>query len=307
MNIKYVKREDIDRVKWDSCVHYAINGNISGYTWYLDNICEQWDGLVEGDYESVMPLVWNDKWLGVKQIFQPFLAQQLGVFSVHVPSQKRVQGFLDAIPAEFKKIVMHLNEGIRLKTAENFEVIERDNYVLNLYQDYDTIENNYSKNHKRSLKKARKFNHIIGGNLKPEKLMELYREHQGVKIKAFKDDSYHAAHRIIYNALHRGRGFISCIQSDEGEVLAAAFFTISHNRMTLLFPSTTPQGRTENAMHQLIDMLIQSNSPRKVLLDFEGSSVPSIARFYQGFGASSRPYVQLVRNDLPFWMKWLKG
>jgi len=25
MNIRYIKHENIDRKKWDSCVHYAIN------------------------------------------------------------------------------------------------------------------------------------------------------------------------------------------------------------------------------------------------------------------------------------------
>ena len=305
MEIRYIKREDIDQLKWDSCVHYATNGRIYGYTWYLDNVCENWDGLVEGDYQSVMPLIWNDKLLGIKQIFQPFLAQQLGVFSVNVLSPKRLEGFIAAIPEEYKKVTIHLNAKNPLKEIEGYSITPRNNFVLNLNDDYDVIESKYSKNHKRSLKKSRKFDNVIGSNIKPETLMEQYRKYQGIKIKDFKDDSYHAAHRIIYNALHRGRGFISSIQNKQGDIMAAAFFTVSHNRLTLLFPSTTPQGRERNSMHLLLDMTIQMNSSRPISLDFEGSNVESIARFYQGFGSKNEPYFVLSRNKLPIWMKWI--
>ena len=76
MTIRFLEREEIDQLKWDSCVHYAVNGNACGYTWFLDNVSENWSGLVEGDYESVFPLVWNKKILGIHQIYQPYFCQQ---------------------------------------------------------------------------------------------------------------------------------------------------------------------------------------------------------------------------------------
>lgn len=307
MDIRLIKRDEIDKLKWDSCVHYAGNGNIYGYSWYLDNVSENWEGLVEGDYESVFPLIWNDKLLGIKQIYQPFLAQQTGIYSIHILSNKRIQAFLSAIPAEYKKVVLHLNERNAMQTTpDGFAVEERVNLVLDLNKSYKAIESQYAKNHKRNLKKAREFKVVLNSNIKPEVLMEQYKKYQGVKIKDFKDDSYHAAHRIIYNAMHRGRGFMSGVQTPEGKLLAAAFFVVSHGRMILLFPSTTPQGRAQNAMHLLIDMLIQSKAGSPLFLDFEGSSVESIARFYSGFGAINHPYYVLRKNELPFGLKWLK-
>ena len=306
MEIRLIKREDIDKLKWDSCVHYATNGNISGYTWYLDNVSENWDGLVEGDYESVFPLIWNTKLIGIKQLYQPFLAQQTGIYSIHMLSQKRMNSFIEAIPSEYKKAVVHLNERNNIKEVRGFEITPRTNLVLDLNKPYEEIAANYSKNHKRNLKKAQKHHVRINGNIKPEKLMEMYKKYQGVKIDAFKDDSYHAAHRVIYNSLHRGRGFMSGIQTKEGEWLAAAFFTMSHKRMTLLFPTTTPKGREQNTMHLLLDLMIQTNANKPMVLDFEGSSVESIARFYKGFGAEDKPYFQLTKNELPFYLKWFR-
>ncbi len=293
MEVRRIKREDIDKLKWDSCVHYATNGNVYGYTWYLDNVAENWEGLVEGDYESVFPLIWNDKLLGYQQIYQPFLAQQSGLYSVHLLSPRRIQAFIEAIPKEYKKVTMHLNERNKLEEMDGYQVRPKTNLILNLNQPYEVLEQQYSKNHKRNIKKAHSFPNVINGNIKPEKLMEQYRKYQGVKIKDFKDEHYHAAHRIIYNALHRGRGFMSGIQTKDGEMLASAFLTITHNRLVLLFPSTTPLGRERNSMHLLIDMIIQTNAEKPRILDFEGSSVESIARFYKGFGAEERPYYEL--------------
>lgn len=305
MEVRYIKREDIDQLKWDSCVHYAQYGNIYGYTWYLDNACETWDGLVEGDYESVMPIVWNDKLPGAPQVFQPLLAQQLGIYSINVLSRKRVEAFVSAIPSHFKKIVMHLHEGHNRLAMEGYTCTPRENYVLNLNSDYEVLAAGYHKNHKRNLRKAVDAGNIVNGNIKPEALVEHYRTHQGPKVKAFKADSFHAAHRLIYNGLHRGRCFLSSVMSPTGEVLAAAAFFVSHNRITMQLPTSSPKGREENAMHLLIDMTIRTNAGRPIMLDFEGSSVPGIARFYEGFGAKSRPYLELLRNDLPFWWRWL--
>ena len=50
MDIRLVPQEEIDKTKWNSCVHYAANGKIFGYKWYLDNVAIDWVGLVVLDY-----------------------------------------------------------------------------------------------------------------------------------------------------------------------------------------------------------------------------------------------------------------
>ncbi len=306
MKIRYVKSKDIDRLKWDSCVHYSGNGVNYAYSWYLNNVCEEWDGLVEGDYESVFPLVWNDRLAGYKRLFQPQFCQQLGIFSIHILSEKRIAAFLNAIPAHFKYIDIYLNVRNRPGKHTMFEVHERPNYQLSLRDDYDTIYKRYSTNLKRNLKKAGQHELTFTTSVKPEKLVEMFRLNQGEKIPELSDRSYHTLHRIIYNALHRGLGFISGIQSKDGELLAGAFFLTGHGKIINLLPSSTQKGRACNAMHILIDVLIRSNAGRPVILDFEGSAIPSIARFYKGFGAENVPYYNIKRNNLPFWLKWLK-
>ena len=75
----YIPQKQIDKKKWDHCIESAENGLIYGYSFYLDHMAGQWDGIVLGDYQAVMPLPWKKKF-GIKYIYQPFLVAQGGVF-----------------------------------------------------------------------------------------------------------------------------------------------------------------------------------------------------------------------------------
>jgi hypothetical protein len=52
-------------------------------------------------------------------------------------------------------------------------------------------------------------------------------------------------------------------------------------------------------MFLLIDTFIQNNSGKNLILDFEGSNIPGIARFYKGFGAMAETYYSVHQNRLP--------
>ena len=93
MEIRFIEGKDIDKVKWNSCIHYATNGNIFAYKWFLDYVAKDWHALVEGDYESVFPLVWKKGLLGKDELYQPSLMRELGIYSINVLSRARVQRF----------------------------------------------------------------------------------------------------------------------------------------------------------------------------------------------------------------------
>lgn len=80
MHIVHLTYDEIDRKKWDACIRQSLNGLIYAETVYLDHMAVNWDGLVLGDYEAVMPLTWKKKW-GIKYLYQPAFFQQGGIFS----------------------------------------------------------------------------------------------------------------------------------------------------------------------------------------------------------------------------------
>src|SRR5687767_14846783 len=60
-NLQYLHRKQIDTRKWDQCITNAANGLIYARSFYLDTMASNWDALVLGDYEAVMPLTWRKK------------------------------------------------------------------------------------------------------------------------------------------------------------------------------------------------------------------------------------------------------
>src|SRR5436190_22577275 len=95
-NIQYLVNTGIEKTKWDRCMDNAVNGLVYGYSFYLDAMADNWDALVMGDYEAVMPLTWKKKY-GIHYLCQPFLTPQLGIFSSTI-NAVMLENFLRSIP-----------------------------------------------------------------------------------------------------------------------------------------------------------------------------------------------------------------
>jgi hypothetical protein len=73
-----------------------------------------------------------------------------------------------------------------------------------------------------------------------------------------------------------------------------------------MLASNNEEGRNQAASHQLIDAVIREYAGKEYWLDFEGSDVPGIAFFFEGFGAQPEYYYYLRENRLPWWSRWMK-
>ena len=67
--ITYFKNKDIDFSKWDKCISSSHNGNVFGYSWFLDAVCDDWDAFIIGNYDAVIPLPIRKKQLSACRIF----------------------------------------------------------------------------------------------------------------------------------------------------------------------------------------------------------------------------------------------
>lgn len=304
MEIKYLRREEIEDKKWNGCVHFALNGFPYGYTWFLDNVAEEWDGLVLEDYRVVMPLPKNKKWKW-EYIYTPLFAQQLGIFSLKPISKNLLNSFIDAIPDQFKLVDQNVNFMNRVE-RDDFDKWEKTNLELLLNQSYESLRKNYSKNTIRNIKKAEKNELTINNNVKPETLVSFFKENIGKDLKFMQESAYHSLHRIIYNSLHYGMGATYSISNKNGDLLATAYFLFGKNRMINLLPASNAEGKATGAMALLYDYVIRLHAEKNLILDFEGSMIPSIARYYKGFGAQEVSYWQIKRNQLPWYIQLFK-
>lgn len=296
MQIKIERRDEIDDKRWNGCVHFALGAPPYAYTWFLDNVCEEWFGLVVGNYKIVMPVVVGKKY-GINYTYQPFFTQQLGIYAEVPLSQETIDAFFAAIPKEIKYMEMALNES---NFSPNVgEIKERHNYLLDLNTSHESIKKKYSGNILRKLKKAEKAGLYINKQLSPEAFAHYYRKHTAPKIKDFEDKHYYMILRLVYKAMHYNMGFILGVHNPEGELLAANFLINHPQRLINLMPASNAQGNQDGAMAFLIDYLVSTNAEQYKYLDFEGSMIEGVANFYKGFGAKKASYYHVKVNLLP--------
>ena len=90
------------------------------------------------------------------------------------------------------------------------------------------------------------------------------------------------------------------VYDDNSELLGGAFFLSDLNSHILLFNISNKNNRM-NVMAYLIDFYIKKHSCKKEVLDFEGSNISGVKRFYQGFGAieNNYAYIQMsIKNQI---------
>ncbi len=302
--IVHLAHKDIDKTKWDLCIQEAYNGVIYAYSWFLDLVSEEWDGLIENDYERVFPLTWRKK-ACIYYLHQPFFTQQLGIFSRSLLDEETVNRFLEAIPARFRLIEISLNSHNKV-SAKGFNVRNNLNHELALIETYEQIAAGYSENTIRSIKKATKQKMAVQAEVKPDLIIEMFRQHRGRSVHTLKDRDYRLFRRLVYTCLYKGKAQVWGAYSPENELCAGIIFLFSHNRAVFLFSGLNDYGRMNGAMPFLIDAFIREYAQTYLTLDFEGSNDPDLARFYRSFGSKEVHYPFIRRNSLPLMIRLAK-
>lgn len=299
--LQYIKHSDIDSEKWNQCIDGAQNSRIYAYDWHLDRTAIVWDALVLGDYDFVMPLPVRRKW-GINYLYQPLFSQQLGIFPV--PPKNIALLFYLEIVKLFTYSSFHLNsKNPQLENVEMIEFHERKNYLLPLSEDYRTLANSYSKNTKRNLTKANKNDlHLIIG-IRLEEYIEFKKKNLAVQLSRSELNSLKS---LIAFGQYKGFGEIYGVYSANNELCAAVYFCQWKDRIIYMNAASNQTGKDLACMHFLIDSFIQKHATKNLILDFEGSMLPGVARFYKGFGAAPESYSHLKFNRLPLPLKWLK-
>ena len=290
MHIKHLNHSKIDFEKWDKCIAESINSLTYACSWYLDIVSPDWEALISENYEYIMPLPVKKK-IGFKYIVQPILTQQLGIFSVKQIDEKVVESFISSIP--YFSFEINLNEWNFTKKS-----IDRVNLILELNFTKEKIERNFSKNTLRNIAKAKSNNLLIDWELTSNSFLDFYFSTFTRYYKPQKD--------ITLNLIRTGERNQSIImigaRDTNLDLVAALCLLKSNKRLIFLLPISNENGKEQAAMFFLISAIIDKFSSKDLVLDFEGSVIEGIARFYKGFGAELRSYY-LVKRFRPNLLK----
>jgi lipid II:glycine glycyltransferase (peptidoglycan interpeptide bridge formation enzyme) len=227
------------------------------------------------------------------------------VFSVNILTREHTTEFIKKIPKKYKFAEFNLNIHNQPSLGKPYELIPQNNHLLDLIDGYNKLSSHYSSNTKRNLKKSQKQGLTLSKNIKPERIVELFVQNRGKQIKHFQKSEYTRLQALMYLALHRGMGITYGVFTHTNDLCAAGFFLYGNQHLTFLFSGSNEKAKETGAMTYLFDQVIREYSETQMILDFEGSNDPGLARFYKGFGAKEVHYSRLTYNVLPFPLKQL--
>ena len=301
--ISHLTRDYVNIEKYDNCISKAMNSEIYAYSWYLDIVTDkQWDVLVLGDYEVVMPLPWRKKY-SIKYIYPPFWILQLGIF--YQINEFSESEFIATLKRKFRFIELKMNTKNFLEfELEDFE--SKEYHLLDLNTDYNSLKTSFRSDRLKDLKKAVKNSLKEVWNDKPQKLVDLFKENVGTRIPNLVAKDYQRLERLMNHCIDANMGEVVSVYDENGTLSGSAFILKHQKSITILCSSTDFQNRDNGANTFLIDRIIHKYYKAYESFYFGGSSIKSIARYFNSFGALPEKYYLFKYNNLPWPFRFLK-
>ncbi|MGB0166131.1 MAG: hypothetical protein ACPF8V_04685 [Luteibaculum sp.] len=288
MEYRLYKRSEIDTEAWENCLNTGDFRTVYAHYWYLDAICNfHWEALIFGDYEKVFPLPVNRKLLGFKQVYQPALCQQLGLFGKDI-TQTELEKAIHFIKKRYLRVNTNINHHNLELLAGSESIWPKTNMLLDLNRDYEEIQQGYSK---ALRKRIRKWKQVLAVRtvLDVAGLCRFYFENLNSKLQvpiSVQKQIEHLLNAVIQN----NRGEILEVINEQGEPICMGFFIKDFGRIYNVFGASNTEGREKHAMAVLLDFMVENNSRKAQFLDFEGSEIEGVATFFSSFGTQIEKY-----------------
>lgn len=294
MHFQFFAHRDIDLTRWDKAINQCENENPYAYSNWLNLVCPGWGAYINSDYSILIPIPIKYKF-GIKYVSQPLFTQQLGVYNCIPLSPDELSLILNDLRAQFKKIHYQLNisnpkiNGLKSKTT----------YILPLNKSFDELFEGFSVHHQRNINKALRVINEQQGTIEISKdfetFIQYFRDTIGKKDTSLEDDDYLMIKQIIQTQ----NGKMYLFKAAGQEVLGGLYSLESSTKVVNLFNFVTSEGKEKRAMFGLVSEWIKQYAGSQKTLDFEGSEIESIAKFYHGFGAVPVTYQIFTKKG--FW------
>jgi len=300
--INYLKNTEIDKNQWDTCIRNSGTMKPYAYSWYLDIMAPGWEALVDDEYDSVFPVPGFRKY-GIKYVATPIFLQQLGVFSPDKPVGKKAGEFFFYMPDFYRFIDLCIGQNVYL---DEYRTTERTNFILRLEGSYQNIYDSFSDHCKRNIHKAENEGINYTTDISPRELINLFISNRGKEIRGIRDRDYNRVEALMNHCRINKKGRIIGVRTTGGRLVFGVFMIEITGFKTLLFVVNTEESRTRRINYHFVDELIRENAGTGTIIDFAGSSIPSIASFMESFGSTRETFWRVYRNSLPWPLRIFK-
>ncbi|NLA48912.1 MAG: hypothetical protein GX876_05550 [Bacteroidales bacterium] len=294
--ISYYRNSEIDRRQWDACVENSTGAKPYGFSWYLDIMSPGWDALIDGDYAAVFPVPASKKY-GIKYVATPVFLQKLGAYSPAGSSGKTINEFIELMPDSYRLIDLCTTRKI---DDDSFTVTRKANYELDMDGSYEKLREGFSVHCRRNIARAEKEKIEIEMDIKPPEIVKLFRENTGKRIRGIRHGDYQRLSDLMGFCTNNNKGRILGVRDPAKRLICGIFTTEVKGRITMLFVANSQESRKKRIGYHIVNELIKESAGTGTILDFAGSSIPSIASFMESFGSKNIPFYRNYCNRLPW-------
>ncbi len=297
--IDIIPSHKIDKQKWDQCIVASKNAMLYARTSYLDNMSDNWSGIVVNDYETVMPICWRMK-LGIKYCYDVPFVQQLGWFAKNNFTEE------DLLLQKLFSFCKYGDYNFNFSNNVSFKRNDRTNFIIHLSETHTGIQKNYTTVLNNNLQRAKKENFIYHEE-NIEDAITLYKNLYKNNFKHLTNKDFRNFSVVVRTLKTSGNAFARKVTNNKNILLASILLLKDELRIYNIINNVTQSGRKINANHFLYDNILKEFSETNFIFDFEGSDIPGVKKFYQGFGAINQPYFKIHFNHLPLLLRLLKS
>lgn len=275
--MRRLKYNEIDFDKYTQCLENSEQRNWYAKKEVLDQLSGNWEIIMYGDYEAVLPVPLRKKF-GITFVIMPLFCQQLGIFS-QKDNVKINDQFLKFLKRKYKVFSYSFNHQNSLSEI----LVKKKNYIIPI-SDYPTLRRKkYFKGRKSTAKCAQHLHY---------RQIELNSEHINFIENNFKGITKQTdinRFRNYMNFLRQNNALQLCAAYLEEKLINVAVLVSENNQISLLGLINDETYRNENGPSFLIDKILSLYIHEKQF-NFMGSNIRGIEVFFKSFGGELQEY-----------------
>mgnify|MGYP000887149092 CR=1 FL=1 len=256
-------------------------------------MAEDWYALVVGNYETVMALPVKRKF-GMRMTGMPAFTQRFDISGPYNLATK--QRIAQAVLKFSKLIQINTSEE---KIFEGFSKRKRTNFFLDLSDSYEDIFNNYSEVCKKNLRQAAKRGCTLRDEVSIDEMLCLYQNAYGT-LSSYTEKHYSKFRSLVQFAKEKNFCHFSSVVDEVGDTVYAGVLLDDGRRLYYMMGAPTEKGRHMRSTYFFMDAMIRRFAGSRAIFDFEGSDIPTVAKFYQSFSPQTEHYWEFYINQYPF-------
>ncbi len=292
MMLKRLSYQEIDFQKYNNCIENSIQKNFYAKKENLDFLSKNWELVVYGDYEAVMPIPFVKKTF-LKIVIMPLFCQQLGIFG---NSDTEInQQFLNYFKANYNVLHYAFNFYNEFETTIN----KRKNFVIPVQEYAFLRRKKYFKGRKSTVKTAQylEFRELLSSS---DILDFIKNNFKGLEKEG--DLDFFMRYMNYLDKNNKLKMFGSYF---ENQLTNITILIDDDNSYSLLGLINSEEHKDHNGASFLIDRILDMNIERKVF-NFMGGSIRGIEVFFKSFGSELQEYQVIQNSKKDFIKNWLK-